>query len=73
MIGGLNPFHLNKKYKKMNRHLLGKKLRCIPTKLNIFLANPNENLKNKCHYKIIFGHAVIQLLFKSTFFFFTLK
>ena len=49
------------------RHLLGKNLRCFPTKLNIFHTNPNDNLKNRCHSKIILGHAVLQLFFESTF------
>ena len=50
----------------MNRHLLGKNL-IFPTKLNIFHTNPNDNLKNRCHSKIILGHAAFQLLFESTF------
>ena len=27
----------------------------------------NHNLKNRCHSKIILGHAVFQLLFESNF------
>ena len=59
----------------MNRHLLGKKRRCFPTKLNIFHTNPNDNLKNRSHSKITLGHAVFQLLFESNIFatFFVLK
>ena len=50
----------------MNRRLLGKNLyRCFPTKLNIFLTNPNDNHKNRCHSKIILGHEVFQLPFPS--------
>ena len=30
-------------------------------------TNPNDNLKNRCHSKIILGHAVFQLLFESNF------
>ena len=48
----------------MNRHLLGKN---FPTKSNIFHTNPNNNLKNRCHSKIILGHAVFKLLFESNF------
>ena len=50
----------------MNRHLLGK---------SILHTNPNDNLKNRCHAKIILGHAGFQLLFESIFFatFFALK
>ena len=51
----------------MNGHPLGKNLRCFPTKLKIFITNPHNNLKNRCHPKIILGHAVFQLLFESTF------
>ena len=52
----------------MNRHLFGKNLcRCFPTKLNIFLINTIDNLKNRCHFKIILDHAVFQILFESTF------
>ena len=51
----------------MNRHLLGKSLRCFPTKLNIFHTYPNDNLKNRCHSKTILGHPVFQLLFESNF------
>ena len=39
-----------------------------PAKLNIFHANPNYNLKNRCYSKIILGHPVFQLLFASYFF-----
>ena len=31
------------------------------------LQSPNDNLKNRCHSKIILGHAVFKLLFESTF------
>ena len=41
--------------------------RCFPTKLNIFLTNPNDNFKNRCHSKRIHRHAVFQLLFESNF------
>ena len=51
----------------MNKHLFVKNLRCFPTKLSIFLTNPNDSLKNSSHSKIILGHAVFQLLFESTF------
>ena len=36
-----------------------------------FYTNPNDNLKNRCHSKIILGHAVFQLfefVFLATFF-----
>ena len=59
------PLHL-KKIQKMNRHLLGKNLRFL-TKLKLFLANRNDNLKNRCHSKIILGYAIFQLLSESTF------
>ena len=54
----------------MNRYLLGKSLyRRFPTKLKIFLTNPNDDHKNRCHSKITLGHAVFQLLFfLETFF-----
>ena len=48
----------------MNGHFLGKKLRCFPTKLNIFHTNLNDNLKNRCHSKIIiavFNYCLNQL------------
>ena len=52
----------------MNKHLLSKNLyRYLPTKVNIFPTNPNDNLKNRRHSKIIFGHAVFKLLFEPTF------
>ena len=46
----------------------GLKLRCFPTKLNIFHTNSNDNLKNRCHSKIILGHAVLVRFFLATFF-----
>ena len=49
------------------RTSFGQKLRRFPTKLNIFHTNSNNNLKNRCHPKIILGHAVFHLLFESTF------
>ena len=52
---------------KMNGHLFGKNLDVVPQKLNIFLIDPNDNLKNICHCKIILGHEVFQLLPESTF------
>ena len=52
---GLTPFHFNKKYRK-GRHLSGKNLVVFPQN-----SNPNDNLKNRCHSKIILGHAVFQL------------
>ena len=36
--------------------------------MNIFHAHPNDNLRNRCHYKIILGHVVFQVLFESNFF-----
>ena len=51
----------------MNRHLLGKNFNVFPQNSKNFLANPNDNLKNRCHSKIILGHAVFQLLFESNF------
>ena len=65
---GLTPFHLNKKYRKWTDIFWVKTFSlCIPTKLKIFYANPNDNLKNRCYSKIILGHAVFQLLFESNF------
>ena len=64
MLAGLTPLHLNKEIKKLNRHLW-LKLRCFPTKLKIFLTNPNDNIR--CNSKIILAHTVFQLLFKSAF------
>ena len=58
----------------MNSHLLDKNLNVFLQSSTFFHANPNYNLKNRCHSKIILGHAVFQLLFE--FFlatFFTLK
>ena len=52
----------------MNRHLLGKNFDVFPKKINIFHTIPKDNLKNRCHSKIILGHAVFQLFFESTFF-----
>ena len=52
----------------MNKKLLGKNLlRCFSTKLNIFYANPNDNLENRCRSKVILDHAIFQLLFESNF------
>ena len=55
------------KIQKIKRHIFLVKIRYFSTKLNIFLTNPNDNLKNRCHSKIILGHAVFQLLFESNF------
>ena len=46
---------------KINRHFWGK-LKCFPAKIKIFLPNPNDNLKNRCHSKIVLGHAVFLVL-----------
>ena len=35
----------------------------------VFAPLDNDNLKNRCHSKIILGHTIFQLLFESTFFF----
>ena len=50
----------------MNRHLLGKHLD-VYHKTQKFSYNPSDILKNKCHFKLIFGHAAFQLLSELTF------
>ena len=40
----------------------------FPTKPKIFLANPNDNLKNRCHFKLTPDHEGFQLLFELNFF-----
>ena len=47
----------------MTKNLLGKN-----SKLKNIFKNPNYNLKNRCHTKIIFSRAVFQLLSKLSFF-----
>ena len=47
----------------MNKYLLGEN-----SKLKNIFKNPNENLKNLCHTKIIFSHAVFKLLSELSFF-----
>ena len=45
----------------------GSKFGCFITKLKISVTNPNDNLKNRCHSKIILGYTVFQLFSESTF------
>ena len=33
----------------------------------VFAPLDNDNLKNRCHSKIILGHTIFQLLFESNF------
>ena len=52
----------------MKKQFLDKNLpRCFPTKLNIFYANPNDNLKNRCRSKIILDHVIFHFLFEPNF------
>ena len=44
----------------MIRHLLGKNLKN-------FLTNTKDNLKTRCHSKMILGHTVFKLLSASIF------
>ena len=53
-----------KQYRKRT-YILRLKTRCFPKRLKIFLTNPNDNLKNMCHSKIVLGRATFQLLSES--------
>ena len=51
----------------MNRHLLVMNVWMFSHK-TFFLKNASDNLKNRCHFKFILGHAAFQLLSELTFF-----
>ena len=40
---------------------------CFPTKRKSFLINSSDNVKSRCHFKIILSHSVFQLLSESNF------
>ena len=50
----------------MNRYLLGKILDVF-TEINIFLTNPNDNLKNRYYFKLIIDHATINFVLEIFF------
>ena len=50
----------------MNMHLLGKNFDVF-TQNSTFFIQILKIIKNRCHSKIIPGHAVFQLLLESTF------
>ena len=66
---GLTPLHLNKN-RKWAEIFWVKTLMFFHNTLStkMLLTNPNDNLRNRCLSKTIFGNTVFQLLFELTFF-----
>ena len=51
----------------MNRHLLDKNLDVFPQNSTFFHTNLNDNLKNRCHPKILLGHGVFNYCLNQIF------
>ena len=66
ILVGLTLLHLNKKYRK-RADIFWVKTWMFSHKTQNFLTNDNGNLQNRCHSKIVLGHAVLQLFSESTF------